>query len=33
MAGSLVLGAPVLLAATGVALLIAAVRTVSGRRG
>jgi len=33
MAGSLVLGAPVLLAATGVALLIAAVRAVSGRRG
>lgn len=33
MAGSLVLGAPVLLAATGVALLIAAVRVVTGRRG
>jgi len=33
MASSLVLGAPVLLTATGVALLIAVVRVVTGRRG
>lgn len=32
MASALVLGAPVLLAATGASLLIAAVRTLSGRR-
>jgi flagellar biosynthesis protein FliQ len=32
MANALVLGAPVLLTATGLALIIAVVRAVSGRR-